>query len=118
MGELWRGERKGGVEIQMQRQRGHPFLRNPSVLAGSTHDRRLSAPDLSAQDVCDTHLVVVDDRREMVGREEIRFEQDGIGGEGRVGVTQAAKYQVGLWSSSARWENRILERKRKTGGSR
>jgi len=60
--------------------------------------------------VCDTHLVVVDDRRQMVGREEIRFEQDGIGGEGRVRVAQAAEDEVGLWSS-ARWENRVLERR-------
>ena len=42
----------------------------------------------------DTHLVVVDDRREMVRREEVRLEQYGISGKGRVGVAQAAKDEV------------------------
>ena len=63
--------------------------------------------------MCDTHLVVIDNRREMVSGEEVRFEQNGIGGEGRVGVAQAAENEVGLWSG-ARWENRVL--KKKTGG--
>ena len=63
----------------------------------------------------DAHLVVIDDRREMVGGKEIRLEQDWIGGEGRVRVAQAAEDEVGLWSS-ARGENRVLERKR--AGSR
>lgn len=62
----------------------------------------------------DTHLVVINDRREMVSREEVRFEQDGIGGEGRVGVAQAAENEVGLWSG-ARWENRVLENEKRAG---
>ena len=42
----------------------------------------------------DTHLVVVDARREMVRGEEVRLEQYGISGEGRVGVAQAAEDEV------------------------
>jgi hypothetical protein len=59
----------------------------------------------------DAHLVVINDRREMVRGEEIRLEKDGICGEGRVGVAQAAKDEVWL-RSGARRENRVLERKR------
>jgi hypothetical protein len=30
--EFWRGERKGGIEIQVQREGCQPFLCNPFVL--------------------------------------------------------------------------------------
>ena len=49
---------------------------------------------LSAQDMRDTHLVVVDDRREMVRGEEVRLEQYGISGKGRMSVAQAAEDEV------------------------
>jgi hypothetical protein len=78
VGEFWWGERKGGVEIEVQRERCQPFLRKSFASADGV---RNGASDLSAQDMRDAHLVVVDDRREMVRREEIRLEQDGIGGE-------------------------------------
>ena len=42
----------------------------------------------------DTHLVVVDDRREMVRGEKVRLEQDGVSGEGRMSVAQAAEDEV------------------------
>ena len=53
------------------------------------------------------HLVIIDDRCEVVGGEEIRFEQDRIRREGRVCVAQSPENEVRFWGGT-RWEYRVL----------
>ena len=64
---------------------------------------------LAAQDVGDAHLEVVHDGREVVRREEVGLEQDGVGGEGRVRVAEVPEYKIGRRRAAG--EVRVLVRR-------
>ena len=49
---------------------------------------------LAAQDVRDAHLKVVHDGREVIRREEVGLEEDGVGGEGRVRIAEVPEDEV------------------------
>lgn len=68
---------EGIVQLKMLVDRSKPFLRREQKSApkgGRARERW----HLASKNVCDAHLVIVDNARKMVGRKTIRLDEDHV----------------------------------------